>query len=78
MQNARMPGPSPGRARIRTFFASRARARLARRLDGQGKAVGGGCYVLDRWTGRVRFREAPFEATPRPGLGVTPGVSREP
>lgn len=31
---------------------------------GQGKAVGGGCYVLDRWTGRVRFREAAFEAAP--------------
>jgi hypothetical protein len=25
---------------------------------GQGPAVSGGCYVLDRWTGRVSFRLA--------------------
>jgi hypothetical protein len=25
---------------------------------GQGRAVSGGCYVLNRWTGRVAFRRA--------------------
>lgn len=30
---------------------------------GQGPAVSGGCYVLDRWTGRVTFQVA-FDDSP--------------